>query len=301
MSSSITVTGANAITGQSNQFQSFIPEGNNFAGMKVGVSSFAIAYSWPNINSTVGVPVSLRTNGNFQYTWPNGAGSLTFNVTAPNNSFWEISDLNAYLQSVMLTNKTYLIDANGNPVYYINIQTNPAQYSVQVNITPVPITLPSGYTQPASPGWSLPTPTAVTPQIIVPSPSGYNTGTFGSFIGYAAGSYPAAVQATVYSANSTFAPTVSPVSTIFVTSNLCNNKLSANRNLIYSFTPSNASFGDVIIEQPLNTCVYYDCIGQTNSVQLNFWDQMWNPLNILDPNSMTAVLTFKPARENIML
>jgi hypothetical protein len=301
MSSSITITGASSVSGQSNQFATLIPEGNNFQNMKVGVSSLAIAYSWPNINSAVGVPLSLRTNGNFSYTWPNGAGSLTFTVTAPSNSFWEVSDLNAYLQSVMLANKTYLIDSNSNPVYYINIAVNSSRYAVQLNITPVPTSLPVGYTQPSSPGWSLPTGAAVTPQVIVPSPSGYNSGTFGSYIGFHAGSFPSAVQATDYSAISSFSPTVSPVSTILVTSNLCNNKLSPNRNLVYSFTPSNAQFGDYIVESPLNTAVYYDCVGQTNSVQLSFWDQNWNPLNILDPNSMTAILTFKPVRESNIL
>ena len=301
MSSSITITGSvNAVSGQTNQFQTFIPQGQDFNGQKVAMSSLAIAYCWPNINNTVGQPVALRSNGNFSYIWPNGAGFLTYTVTAPTNSFWEITDLNAYLQSVMVANKTYLIDSSGNPVYFISIQVNQSRYGVSVNITPVPTSLGT-YTMPASSGWSLPTGSAATPSIIVPGVGAYNNGTFGSFIGFVNGTYPPAPQSTFYSAVSSFPPTVSPVSTIIVTSNLCDNKYNANRNVIFSFTPSNTGFGEVIVQEPLNTAVYYNCRGQTNIIQLNFYDQNWQPLNILDPVSMTAVLTFKPQNEQIKL
>ena len=37
------------------------------------------------------------------------------------------------------------------------------------------------------------------------------------------------------------------------------------------------------------------------AVQLSFYDQNWQPLNILDPASMTAVLTFKPLKDDIRL
>ena len=277
MTSSITLTGSiNAVSGQANQFQTFIPQGQDFNGQKVCMSSLAIAYCWPNINNTKGQPVALVTNGNFSYIWPNGAGFLTYTVTAPSNSFWEITDLNAYLQSVMVSNKTYLIDSSGNPVYFINIQVNQSRYGVSVNITPVPTSLGT-YTMPASSGWSLPTGSAATPSIVVPSGAAYNNGTFGSFIGFASGSFPPAPQSTFYSAVSSFPPTVSPVSTIIVTSNLCDNRFNTNRNVLFSFTPSNTQFGEVIVVEPLNTAHYYPCRGQTNAVQLSFYDQNWQP------------------------
>lgn len=299
MSTSITITGATGQTSQLNQFQTTIPEGSNFNNMKIGVSSFAIAYSWPNINAIGSSVVNLRTNGNFQYVWYQSTGAVTVTCTAPNNSFWETSDLNAFLHAQMLANKHYLVDSTNNPVYFMTIENNRSVYGIQINCTPIPTSLGT-YTYPSGATWTLPA-TASTPQLIVPSPSAYNNNTFGSFIGVNAGTYPAATQTTFYSKVSDFTPTVSPVSTVLMTSNLCNNKMSSNRNVVFTFTPSNTSFGEIIVENDRNTCNYYDCIGQTNSVQVSFYDQNWNPLTILDPASLVVTLTIKPKNDAITL
>ena len=82
--------------------------------MEVMLSSAQIPYSIFNITAAY-------KNNAFTLQFPTGAavGTYTaFNIVIP-DGFYTINDLNSYLQQYCITNGLYLIDGNGNNVYYI--------------------------------------------------------------------------------------------------------------------------------------------------------------------------------------
>jgi hypothetical protein len=274
---SIALTQSDVVSGSNNSkynyrfpISAFFREGD-----QVALQTLNIYYSWPNISST-------NNNNTFSYIWPTGAGSVTVNITVP-NGFYTIEELNAYLQSVMVANNQYLIDSSGNYVYYLQITSNSTLYSFQLNSWPVPTSLPSGYTAPV--GFPAYPTTTRTPQFVIPSTN------ITTLLGFAAGSYPSAPQASAYSATSTQTPQISPVSSVNILCSLLNNSLSRPVNLLYNFAP-NTTYGSQIqitpptmVYQPIQTGTY-------NEIGISFVDQDFQPLNILDSN-ISVILSIK--------
>ena len=143
----------------------------------MAISQITIPYSWYNITSNY-------NNNTFTIKWANtGATPVTF--TIPDGLFG-VSDLNAYIQQLCITNGWYLVDSSGNNVYYVVLSTNSNYYKVQLLLLAVPISLPTGYSLPsASNGGKWPGfPTVAT----APTFSFPSSGSIGSLIGFAGGS-----------------------------------------------------------------------------------------------------------------
>lgn len=244
-----------------------------FRDDEVAINSISLFYSWFNINA------SLYNNATYQYSW---LGS-TFTVTMPNGNY-SIDDLNSYLQSQMLINGHYLVDGAGDYVYYLEFQLNVSKYAVQFNAYPIPTALPAGWTNPASVVFPA---VAETPQIII-----LNNG-FKDVIGFTAGTYPPAVVSTQYSKLSDTAPQVSPVNSIVVECNLINNPLSTPSKLLYSFTPTNTVFGEVIKEQPPEFTFNEISNGFYNNIVIKFKDQNLRDLVIQDPQIVILLVIRK--------
>jgi hypothetical protein len=102
------------------------------------ISNVTIPYSWFNINS------SLYNNVSFKYTFPDSSGGQpTYTVTIP-NGYYDMNDINNYLQSVMIKNKQYLVNASGQYVYCLTMTYNVTYYAVQIVCYNVPTSLPAG-------------------------------------------------------------------------------------------------------------------------------------------------------------
>lgn len=127
---------------------------------RISVSNFSVPYSWFNITAA-------RKNNQYKYVWydansgspdfpaPNqvgGAvgtnGGTVFTVTMP-NGYYDVTTLNAYLQFVMIQNGHYLVDQNGNYVYFLEWEYNVSLYRLQFNTYQLPNALPAGWTNPA--------------------------------------------------------------------------------------------------------------------------------------------------------
>ena len=249
------------------------PGSASFKGAKVAISSIQMYYSWQNINSTYG-------NNTLSIIFPTAATTATVSITIPNGSY-SVTDLNAYLQSVMITNGYYLVDGSGNYIYYIELVENATAYSIQLNCYPVPTTLPTGYTNPG--GWVLPT-TAYTPQLVVPNTA------ITSILGFATGTFPPAHQTTTYSKLSTTVPQLSPVSSVIVGCNLVNNKLANPRNVIYSFSPNGTTYGSQIVSNAYQYSWVDVQDGTFGSIDITFYDQNFGALQILDTNIVIFLL-----------
>jgi hypothetical protein len=258
--------------GFNNIYRYAFPGSGSFRDAKVAISNIQIFYSWQNINSTYG-------NNTFSIIVPTGAGTATLSLTVPNGTY-TVADLNSYIQSIFVANNYYLIDGGGNFVYYLELVENASRYAIQLNTFPVPTVLPAGWT---NPGWVLPV-VGNTPQLVVPATA------IQTLLGFTAGTYPSPAQATAYSTLSTSVPQLSPVSSVIVCCNLVNNQLSNPRSVLYSFSPGGTTYGNLI----QSSAYQYSWVdiqdGTYSSVDITFFDQNFNALQILDTNLVIFLL-----------
>jgi hypothetical protein len=145
------------------------------------LSSAQIPYSIFNITDAY-------NNNRFRLSFPTGALATSytdFNITIPDD-FYAIEDFTAYMQQYAITNELYLINANGENVYYTPaFYLNSVNYAIQILLYAVPRSLPVGWTQPSNwIGYSTYTSNR-TPHIHILANLN-----FGDYIGFATGVHP---------------------------------------------------------------------------------------------------------------
>lgn len=247
-------------------------------GDKIALSSLRIYYSWRNITSAL-------YNNSFSYIWVNGQ---TYQVNIP-DSFMTIDQINAYLQSIMVSNKHYLVDSSGNYVYYLEIIANSTTYKIELRSYTVPVSLPSGYTAPS--GFVYSTSTVKTPQFVIPNTK------FTNLIGVYNGTYPTTQQSSTYVKSSDYTPQVSPISSLFITCNLVNNPYSYPSNILTCFS-SNVGYGSLIEFEP-RQLVFVDIQnGYYSEIRVKFVDQNFNSVNILDTN-LTLLMVIRNKNDSV--
>ena len=257
-----------------NRYRFNFPAGSvNFTKAKVAVASVSIFYSWFNITAEL-------NNNTFSVVWPTNAGNITSVITIP-DGYYSVGTLNEYMQQWAITNGRYLVNASGDYVYYIEFIENATYYSVQYVSQPVPTALPAGYTNPA--GMTFPA-VASTPQIIIPSNNLRNT------LGFNAGTYPAAMQATTYTKLSDFTPQITPIQSLLINTDLVANSYNIPSGILYTFSPSGTVFGGLIVSTP-NEYFFVDVSdGNYSQFNIEFLDQNYNKVKIRDSNIIVQLL-----------
>ena len=207
-------------------------------GDKIALSNAQIPYSNFNI---------MERYRNNKFIYVHSAVPSPYNnwtVQFP-DGFFSVEDMNYFLQQVMIENGHYLVNGDGENVYYIKISTNSQRYRIQLDFFVVPSVLPTGWSNPS--GWNL----AV-----------YGGRTFGINFLKSRGSFPLLIgfSYNLYGFNYTTNQAVlgdnipSPalvnsymitIPTLITQSNVSSNYLSA----IYAMTP-NVDFGNNIIAEP---------------------------------------------------
>ena len=86
----------------------------------------------------------IRVRTNLLKLNPELGVKTTYTIVLP-NGYYAVSDINNYLQGQMILAGQYLIDGNGNNVYYLSLQYDTPYYAVQVLSFAVPTALPVGY------------------------------------------------------------------------------------------------------------------------------------------------------------
>ena len=236
-------------------------------------------------------------NNSFSYIWVDG----TTNVVNIPDSFLQVADINAYMQSVMVANKHYLVDSAGSYVYLLELVVNQARYAVQLNSYLISSTIATAnsWTLPAGATWVLPT-NDILPYMVVPS-----TNNFGLLIGFSAGQYPAGAisgtppaqtqspaYASAQSILSTLAPQITPYSSFLVFCSLVNNRAVIPSQLVFSFTPTDSTFGALQVYQPQAELGWNKIENGTyNSFTIEFRDQLGQPVSFNDPNTLITLYT----------
>lgn len=257
-------------TSQSNVFSYKFPNGSvTFKDREIAVSSIIIPYSWYNITSQY-----LNTSFTLIVPTTDGVTNTTLNITIP-DGFYTISQLNSFIQKQLISSNFYLVNANAQNVYYIEIVANSNLNLAQINCYVVPNALPTGY---ANPGWILPTNGTRVIQFVV------NNSAFGSLIGFTNATYPSnQTQASTYSVSSNQMPQISPVSSLLCSCSLVNNILSSPSNILTSI-PITSTFGTQIIFSP-NEFIWVSVLdGTYSSFNVIFTDQSNNIIKLTDSN-----------------
>jgi hypothetical protein len=255
---------------------------------KICVSTIVIPYAWFNISS------SIYKNATFQYRYyyyDSLSGTTKFRlytVVIP-DGYYSVEQINYYLEQYFISQNQYLIDNNGNFVFYIKIIVNPTYYTTQIIYYLLPYALPSGWTEPAG-GYNINTNadgycvigSQYTPQIVIPSYTGIYG--FGSIIGYLAGVYPSSPTQTNTNSLGNTTPNLTNVNALVVTCNLVNNDIVVPSNILDHFSIQNTSFGYNIVYQPAFETWVSISEGNYSSMDINFYDQLFRPLVTNDPN-----------------
>lgn len=258
------------------------PTSVDLTGARIAISNISMYYSWDNININY-------SNNRFSYRWRDGATTNTYSVVIP-DGLYEVKDLNAYLQFVFIANKHYLVNSVGQNVYYAEFVVNPNRYAVQINTYPVPLSLPSGWSNPATmvfPDQSF------NPEITL-------TANFNEILGYAAGfttdlRLGAAAQNMSYL--SSIAPQVQPNSTLLFALSGIDNKYATPNSIVYSLAP-NVAIGELINEKPAEFNWNKLMAGTYSQLRLQILSNTFQPITIRDPQ-MTIVLVIEDQESKV--
>lgn len=193
-------------------------------------------------NSSFNINASMYGNNTFTLIIPTAATTSNLVITLP-DGYYSYNDMNAYIQTQLISVGAYLIDASGNNIFYMKISPNSVYYACQIGFAVVPTALPTGYSRPATGlysggGSGLPS-SAATMRITVAD-------NFSKVIGYTAATYPASPASTVQSFLSNVTPQINPISSYLVRCSMINNRLSLPSDVLSSFTTQGTSSGGII-------------------------------------------------------
>jgi len=266
----------------------------------ISVSQITMYYSWFNITSSY-------QNNTFRYSWSVGSTLTYYDVVIP-DGLYEIADINKYLQWTMINNGTYLINSNGENVYYVELLVNLNRLSIQINTFLIPTSLPTGWSTPSN-FVGFPTDTQ-NPIFNIPI-----TSKFYEIIGFGplfttdeninntytplpSDKYISKNSAGTLSYLSYNNPNVQPNSSIFLSISNINNPYSQPSSIIYTVSP-NVSIGQQIIEKPPNFMWNKMIDGTYNQLRVQFLGINKQPIKLNDPN-MTIILTIRDKDENLL-
>jgi hypothetical protein len=266
---------------------SFRGSAANFTDCEVAIHSISMYNSIFNIDS------SSYQNNMLTIAMPTGSTTSVLSITIP-DGLYSYENLSAYIQSQFVTAGAYLIDQNGLYVHYAKLSSNATYYACQLDLSPVPTSLPSGWTRPAtglysSGGSGFPTTTRV-PIVNVTSDA------FGSVLGFAAGSYPASAQTTLQSFLSNVTPTIHPVSSYLVRCNLVVNPFTMPSDILGSFDKQGTSAGELINYKPSELLWLPVSDGSYSNIRITIVDQLERFVRIRDPD-LSILLVLKQSKK----
>lgn len=292
MGKTLILNSSNVVSGSGNsKFVYNFPQGGyTFKDDIIAIQEISQYFSAYNITTQF-------ANNSFSYIWVDGT---THQVNIP-DSFLQVNQINELLQSVMIANGHYVINSSGDYVYLLEMVVNQPRYAVQLNefLISTAIATANSWVLPTAPTWVLPT-NPILPYFVIPS-----TNNFGKLIGYSAGQYPAGVIAGVPPAQtqtpafttsqsqlSSVAPQVTPYSSFLVYCSIVNNRAVIPSQLIFTYTPTNSTFGALQVYQP-NAELGWNKIedGTYNSFVIEIRDQLGQQISFQDPNTTITLYT----------
>tara|TARA_R110001606_G_scaffold192130_1_gene339981 strand:- start:139 stop:1011 length:873 start_codon:yes stop_codon:yes gene_type:complete len=235
MTSTIVLKSSNITDPTNAVFKYDFPNSVNLVDYEVALISASMYYSWNNIST-------ILQNRTFQYQYIDDS-DVTHTVTVTlDEGLYEISDLNKALQFSMINEGLYLIDSNGEYIYYLEFVINSVRNSVDINTYPVPDSHPGGFTSPTN--WVGYPSVSYHPNLIISS-------RFNEIVGYAPGfetGFNSGISESL-SYSSSKSPNVNPNSSILVDLDCIDNKFSLPTGIISTIVPD-VGVGSLINVKP---------------------------------------------------
>jgi hypothetical protein len=247
-------------------------------GGKICVSQIIVPYSWFNISA------GNYNNANFSYI----INGTTYSFVIP-DGFYTVSDINNYLEQIMIQNKHYCIDnSTGNYVYFIYLYTNTTYYGSQFIVSPVipnntaGYTFPTGYINSSGSNYS-------TPQIVFSKTN--------NILGYTAGTYPTSTSTTTnLNCISNITPNATTVNSLVIRCNLVKNNCTSPSDILDTMY-INANFGENISYQPSYEKWVDIHYGTYDRLIISFVDQNLNTIYFNDSNITVSLLIEQGIKE----
>ena len=290
MSYTLAMNSTNVIGSNNNTYQfNFISGSFHAKDMEIAVGSLTMPYAWFNVSTAY-------NNNKITINVPYLATTKQIDIVLP-DGFYQISDINNYIEGQMIANGLYLVSPVGLNVYFFQMYLNLNYYNIQVLLSAVPTTVASGtyagYTLPPAPGyWSasfgLPT-VSSTPSFTLPS-----TGSINVMIGFNTGTYPSTTLS--QSLSGPLTPVGTTVNALLMRCNLINNSLAMPSDIL-DLVPINGTFGYNITYDPSFEKWIAIRDGTYSNMTITFNDQNANTLYSRDPNLALSLLIRK--KENI--
>ena len=242
-----------------------------FEDYEVGLSTLNIYNSFYNISAAY---------GNNRFVFEFLGTNYTFVLS---DGYYDISQLNLFLQNQCIINGLYLIDDMNNYVYYCEFVINEVEYGVNVVFYPVPTSLPTDWTVPFAASWSFPV-TAQTPSITI----GTN---IGKIFGLTANTYPVGgPYTTTKTVKNNIVPELHTASSVILTCSLINNIGYSNpTNIFYTFGFTE-DFGQLIKINPPDIIYSHVINTQHSDFTIQLLDQNLNIINLLDTDVVITVV-----------
>ena len=258
--------------------------------MEIAVGSLTMPYSWFHISSAY-------NNNTISITFPVlpvlSISTKTLAIILP-DGFYQISDINNYIQLQMIANGLYLVSTAGLNVYFFQMFVNLNYYNIQVILSAVPTTVASGaysgYTLPATGYWSTVSGNGLPTVSSTPAMTLASTGSIAVMIGFTTGTY--ASTSISQSISGTLTPIGSNVNALIMRCNLINNNLAMPSDIL-DLIPINTSFGNNLTYNPSFEKWIAIRDGTYNSMTIIFADQNLNTLYSRDPNIALSLLIRK--------
>ena len=267
--------------------------GTQISGTTGSVGSYTISTPTGIIPSIY--PQQLTASASF-------SNNITINTIIP-DGYYTADTLNKYLQQILILNKLYITDGVNaqTSLFYLEIAQNPAFYTLQVNVHPLPVTLSSTQGYPVDASWTLLNDgTKYNPQLIL-NPGlqewfGYSSAISNALIGYDANmnmSIPktmTTINGVDYYYMSNTCPKLNTINSLVLCCNLINSEYSIPSDVFFSI-PLNASFGNLICVNPFDPSMCNVRGGKEQYIEISFYDTNFNPIVIRDTDiTITLVI-----------
>ena len=281
----ICLTQANVVSGSGNSsFVYRFPTSVNFENHSIALASLTAFSCWFNVTAALG-------NNKLSLTiFPADAYTATYQIVIPDGSY-SVADLNSYLQYWAIENSLYLVNADGNYFYFLNVAVNAVKYALEIQTTSCPYngdiaTLPVGWTLPV--GFPVAPAVGLSWNAVLTVPVGMS-----EYLGQAVGFSTSANSGvgTTLAFLSTICPQINPTPNVMVSIQGISNRY-AQSPVIYSFSSAGVAFGSMIQERPNELLWNQLSAGTYNEIRVSFLGTDFRPLPLLDP-SITLLLAIK--------
>jgi len=268
-------------TSKNSTFQYDFPNSIAMKDMELALISASMYYTWFNISEELG-------NRRFDFKYYDANDVLQTFELELDEGLYEISDINKFLQFKFIEEGVYLVNSDGDNVYYAEFVINPVRNSVDINTYTVPNTLPTDWSLPSSGAWSTGLPTVVHNVSLV------LLSKFNDIVGYDADFETglAVGGGVTITKNSTKSPNVNPNSSVLVEVSIVDNPYGIPANIIYAIVPT-VGVGGLISVNPPEYAFIPIKNGVYNNLRLRLLNKdTLNPLTIAD-GEITIILGIK--------